>query len=125
MAGTDDDAKEAYDVGFELLDPTQARPMLGVNQWPDLPGFRSSVSAYYQSVLALSKALFGGFALGLGLAEDTFSKHVNTPATQLRLIHYPPKSDESVQGIGAHTDYEFFTVLLPTSPGLEVVNGAV
>ncbi len=27
-------------------------------------------------------------------------------------------------GIGAHTDYECFTVLLPTAPGLEVLNGA-
>ncbi|WP_286806783.1 2OG-Fe(II) oxygenase family protein, partial [Marinimicrobium sp. UBA4209] len=27
-------------------------------------------------------------------------------------------------GIGAHTDYECFTILKPTAPGLEVLNGA-
>ncbi|MDT5064276.1 MAG: hypothetical protein QOK02_431, partial [Mycobacterium sp.] len=29
-----------------------------------------------------------------------------------------------VLGIGAHTDYECFTLLKPTAPGLEVLNGA-
>jgi isopenicillin N synthase-like dioxygenase len=28
------------------------------------------------------------------------------------------------EGIGAHTDYECFTLLRPTAPGLEVLNGA-
>jgi isopenicillin N synthase-like dioxygenase len=41
------------------------------------------------------------------------------------LVHYPFNPDaEDGHGIGAHTDYECFTLLKPTAPGLEVLNGA-
>ena len=40
-------------------------------------------------------------------------------------MHYPYNPDaEDGEGIGAHTDYECFTLLKPTAPGLEVLNGA-
>ncbi len=43
----------------------------------------------------------------------------------MRLIHYPYTPDaEDKPGIGAHTDYECFTLLRSTAPGLEVLNGA-
>ena len=120
------DRKEAFDLSFDYLDETGRRPMLGPNQWPDLPGFKEDIKAYYDSVLALSECLFRGFALALGLEEDRLLCHVSTPPSQLRLIHYP--YDESpganTQGIGSHTDYECFTILLSTAPGLEVINGA-
>ena len=38
--------------------------------------------------------------------------------------HYTPAVRTDSPGIGAHTDYECFTILLPTAPGLEVLNGA-
>ncbi|HEY7886004.1 MAG TPA: 2-oxoglutarate and iron-dependent oxygenase domain-containing protein [Cellvibrionaceae bacterium] len=120
------DRKEAYDIGFDMPDPTFARPMLGPNQWPDLPGFKEDILPYYTAVLALGNTLFRGFALVLGLAEDTFTRHISRPPSQLRLIHYPfnPAMPPDTPGIGAHTDYECFTILLPTAPGLEVQNGA-
>jgi isopenicillin N synthase-like dioxygenase len=50
---------------------------------------------------------------------------VNAPPSQLRMLHYPPNPAADITvGIGAHTDYECFTILLPTKPGLEVMNGA-
>ncbi|MDM0114009.1 2-oxoglutarate and iron-dependent oxygenase domain-containing protein [Variovorax sp. J22R133] len=120
------DRKEAYDVGFDHESVEGRRPLLGPNRWPEMPGFREDVSAYYKEVLALSKLLFRGFALALGVEEDRLVRHVNQPPSQLRLIHYPfdevPKGEG--QGIGSHTDYECFTILLPTAPGLEVINGA-
>ena len=99
--------------------------MLGPNVWPDLDGFRETVNAYYESIFELGRILFRGFALALGLEEDRFVRFVNRPPSQLRLIHYPynPEAEDS-SGIGAHTDYECFTILLPTAPGLEVMNGA-
>jgi isopenicillin N synthase-like dioxygenase len=40
-------------------------------------------------------------------------------------VHYPYNPDaEDHNGIGAHTDYECFTLLKPTAPGLEILNGA-
>jgi len=119
------DKKEAYDIGFECADPDLQRPMLGRNQWPPMAGFREAVDAYYQQAMALCEKLFRGLALGLDLPEDTFTRHLNAPPNQLRLLHYPyDESAVDAQGIGAHTDYEFFTILLPTAPGLEVLNGA-
>jgi isopenicillin N synthase-like dioxygenase len=39
------------------------------------------------------------------------------------LVHYPYDINaKDSQGIGAHTDYECFTILLTTAPGLEVMN---
>ncbi|AFT71149.1 2OG-Fe(II) oxygenase superfamily [Alloalcanivorax dieselolei B5] len=120
------DKKEAYDVGFDLTREPTKWPMVGANQWPSLPGFKEDVKAYYDAALALGQHLFRGFALALGLPETTFTDQITTPPSQLRLIHYPfdPDTPADRPGIGAHTDYECFTLLLPTAPGLEVMNGA-
>jgi isopenicillin N synthase-like dioxygenase len=123
------DRKEAFDLGLELPandpDVLNGTPMLGPNPWPELPRFRDDVAAYYDAVFALGNLLFRGFALALGLREDYFSRSVTKPPSQLRLIHYPYNADAvDTVGIGAHTDYECFTILFPTAPGLEVMNGA-
>jgi isopenicillin N synthase-like dioxygenase len=120
------DLKEAYDVGFDLQDPTKFRPMLGPDRWSNFPGFKEDVKAYYDAVFALSNVLFRGFALALDLPEDSFTKLITAPPSQLRLVHYPysPNAPEDRPGIGAHTDYECFTILLATADGLEVQNGA-
>ena len=57
---------------------------------------------------------------------DALDGHFTKPPSQLRLIHYPfdPDPAADAPGIGAHTDYEVFTLLLPTAPGLEVMNSA-
>jgi len=116
------DRKEAFDVGLDA--PEGGAPMLGPNLWPDLPGFREPVAAYYAAMAGLARRMFRGFALALGLPEDHFDPHLARPPSQLRLIHYPYDPDAAdARGIGAHTDYEFFTILRSTEPGLEVMNG--
>jgi len=118
------DRKEAYDINYDLRDLSLQRPMLGPNLWPDMADFQPSVSAYYQAGIELAKVLFRGFALALGLDEEFFDDRLRRPPNQLRLIHYPYDPDaEDREGIGAHTDYECFTLLLPTADGLEVLNG--
>lgn len=117
------DHKEAYDVNYDLKDLSLKRPMLGPTQWPDLPEFKTHVKNYYDSAIGLAEQLFKGFALALDLPEDIFAKNLNHPPNQLRLIHYPfDSSAQDREGIGAHTDYECFTLLLPTADGLEVLN---
>jgi len=117
------DKKEAYDVNLDAPDAAGEAPMLGPTQWPELSGFRPAVSAYYDAVAGFARRLFRGFALALDLPEDHFDPHLARPPSQLRLIHYPydPAAHDQ-EGIGAHTDYEFFTVLQGTAPGLEVRN---
>lgn len=123
------DMKEAFDLAFELPsdDPEvlAETPLLGPNPWPDLDGFREPIAAYYEAAYQVGRALMGAFARALGLDEQQLLRHVTKPPSQLRLIHYPYNPDaEDAQGIGAHTDYECFTLLLPTAPGLEVMHGA-
>jgi len=121
------DHKEAFDIGFEAADDhpfVQAgQPLIGGNKWPDLEGFRPAVSAYYDSLFALGRRLMGGFALALGQPEGAFDPYVTCPPSKLRLIHYPvDMAAEDTPGIGAHTDYECFTLLLADQAGLEVLN---
>jgi len=128
--GQKPDRKEAFDVPVDVPadDPdviARRSPFLGPVQWPDDPVFRTNVSAYYAAVSALARQLFRGFALALEMPETWFDQYLSRPPSQLRLIHYPyaagAPADEP--GIGAHTDYECFTILFPTAPGLEVMNG--
>lgn len=121
------DHKEAFDVGFEVPanDPLVLAntPLLGPNDWPQLAGFKASVQAYYEAIFALGRRLFGGFALTLGLDENYFDSLVTRPPSKLRLIHYPyDGAAHDAPGLGAHTDYECFTILLADKPGLEVMN---
>ncbi len=120
------DLKEGYDIGPNSPSLMQRFEPSASTQWPDNESFKAAVSEYYQAMLSLSRILFNGFALALQLPEDTFTQHLTQPPSQLRLLHYfdNPNAKASDSGIGAHTDYEFFTILLPTSPGLQVVNGA-
>jgi isopenicillin N synthase-like dioxygenase len=122
------DQKESFDLCFELpAGSVDARrdPFSGANVWPALPGFREAVGGYYRAVFELGQRLLRGFALALDLQETFFDRFVSAPPSQLRMLHYPPNPAADVTvGIGAHTDYECFTILLPTKPGLEVMNGA-
>ncbi|MBM4228878.1 MAG: isopenicillin N synthase family oxygenase [Gammaproteobacteria bacterium] len=122
------DRKEAFDLSLDLPpddpDYLAGNPLLGPNQWPALPGFKEAVSRYYEAVFELGRLLMRGFALALGEDEDFFDPMITKPPSQLRLIHYPWQPDASdAPGIGAHTDYECFTLLHATAPGLEVMNG--
>ncbi|WP_447529105.1 isopenicillin N synthase family dioxygenase [Vreelandella sp. TE19] len=126
---TKPDIKEAFDIALELPedDPevVAGTPLLGPNPWPELDGFKEPVGAYYEAAYQVGRRLMEGFELTLGLEVKRLLRHVNKPPSQLRLIHYPFNPDaQDAQGIGAHTDYECFTLLLPTAPGLEVMNGA-
>ena len=119
------DKKESFDVNLDAPEAAGEAPMLGGNLWPDLDGFQPAVAAYYAAVAALARRMFRGFSLALDLAEDHFEPHLTRPPSQLRLIHYPYDPEALDQeGIGAHTDYEFFTILRGTAPGLEVRNRA-
>ncbi|WP_333585295.1 isopenicillin N synthase family dioxygenase [Phenylobacterium sp.] len=118
------DRKEAYDLNLDLPEGAGSAPMLGPNLWPEDSAFRAAASAYYAAVAELARRLFRGFALALDLPEDHFEAHRQAPPSQLRMIHYPfDPAAEDREGIGAHTDYEFFTILRGTAPGLEVLNG--
>ncbi|CAK5269843.1 unnamed protein product [Mycena citricolor] len=122
------DLHEGFDLGWE---EPGAGPMSGTNVWPSedsAPGFRNCVLSYYRAVVDLGQSLFPLFALALDLPETFFDDKTTRPAAIMRLLHYPPQKaavdqDGKIIGIGAHTDYECFTILWQdTVGGLQVQN---
>jgi isopenicillin N synthase-like dioxygenase len=118
------DRKEAFNVGLELADddPRLAHPFRGRNSWPDLPGFRDTILAYFQAVHALGIDLHRAIALDLGLPEHYFAPFLDEPLATLRMLRYPGGTPEPGQiGAGAHTDYGSITVLYSDGePGLQL-----
>ncbi len=129
--GQKPDRKEAFDVPIDVPadDPdvlAGKSPFLGPVQWPDDPAFKEHVAAYYGAVSELARRLFSGFALALDLAGDlvrSIPLEAAKPAEAHSLSLFAADAPADEPGIGAHTDYECFTILLPTAPGLEVMNG--
>lgn len=81
------------------------------------------------AAVRLGLKLFPLLALALGLPEDFFADKTTKPAAIMRILHYPPQDgpvDDRVIGIGAHTDYEIFTILYQHSDiqALQVLNSA-
>ncbi|MCB8876098.1 isopenicillin N synthase family dioxygenase [Acidisoma silvae] len=111
------DQKEAFNIGFELPadDPEvlAGKPFRGINLWPDIPGWRDQVLAYYDACMTLQLTIHRGFALDLGIAEDFFADKMDRPIATLRLLHYPAgEAQEGAEiGAGQHTDYGNVTIL--------------
>jgi isopenicillin N synthase-like dioxygenase len=66
-----------------------------------------------------------GFELSLDLKPGTFLDHVTIPTSQLRLLKYfenDAPADELNVGIAAHSDYECFTILNTSGPGLQLMS---
>jgi isopenicillin N synthase-like dioxygenase len=96
------------------------------NQWPSSPSaafFRPALYRYYFHLLAFSRQLLRIFALALDLPEDYFQPMTTFPMAAIRALHYPPQDLSSDVGIGAHTDYCWFTLVCQTDvSALEVLN---
>jgi isopenicillin N synthase-like dioxygenase len=122
----------AFDLSFDVADDDPdylaGNVMIVPNQWPDwLPGFREDVKSYFNSVMTVGNQLFRAFALALDLPEAFFVSKAQKPTSQLRLLHYPPNTlpmNQQHLGIGAHSDFECFTILNQRSAGLQVMNSA-
>jgi isopenicillin N synthase-like dioxygenase len=98
--------------------------LLGPNVWPSLTGFRETVYAYYRAVAALAETMCRAFELHLRLAPGYFRQFMQKPTSQLRLLHYLENDapcDQKDMQMGAHTDYECFTLLHQSKPGLQVL----
>jgi isopenicillin N synthase-like dioxygenase len=117
------DVKEALDFTYpvppEGVSEAVAYRMHGPNLWPDLPGFRQPIERYFDSMISLGRTLFQIIATSLELERDYFADKTDRPIAQLRLLRYPPRGAQL--GIGAHCDYECFTILSGgATAGLEI-----
>lgn len=112
------------DGQYVQLDGTRAKDL---NQWPSedsISGFYDAVKTYYGEALLLARHLCRLFALSLALPENYFDSKTTHPSANSRMMFYPagrPTADDV--GLGAHTDYQCFTILLCSSaPGLEIMS---
>ncbi len=108
------------------VEPAYLR-LLGPNQWlPEgvLPGYRATMTRWFQELGGLANRLMQVFATALELEPDHFDRMFGTERMSLtKLISYP-ETPEGQFGVNAHHDAGFLTVLAPgKTPGLEVQNG--
>lgn len=118
------DLKEAFNIGLELPaddpDLIAGRRFRAANLWPDLPGFRTTMLAYFAACHALGLALHRAFAQDLGLDPGFFDDKLDRPMAVLRLLHYPAapaRPEEGQLGAGEHTDYGCVTLLATDGVG--------
>ncbi len=121
--GQGPDMKEAFNVGFDLKpdDPEllAGKPFRALNAWPNLPGFRETLLAYYDACAGLGARIHRAFARDLGVEADYFAEKFDRPMATLRLLRYPASGERI--GAGAHTDYGNLTLLATDDVGgLEV-----
>lgn len=96
------------------------RRLEGPNQWPGaLPELRTSMLDWQDRLSAIAHRLLSALAASLGLAEDHFDEaFAETPFVNAKVVRYPGSSgDGRNQGVGAHKDYGFLTLLLQDNVG--------
>ena len=126
------DLKESFIWGYQdsLGHTNEDHPLRGKNQWPLFqPSLQNAAMEYFKSGDELARILLKGFALGLNLSEEFFTKTSSQPLSRASLVYYPsqPKEHGSNQfGVSAHTDFGVLTILCQDDVGglqIEDING--
>ncbi|GHE09970.1 isopenicillin N synthase family dioxygenase [Klenkia taihuensis] len=122
---------EAFNVGASQASyphaPGLPQPDYAENTWPDVPGFRAAVEAWFAEASRVARTLTGVFADALHLPPDFFPAMTGHSLDVLRMVNYalPPGTvelDGELTGMGEHTDYGIVTVLWADQvPGLQVL----
>lgn len=110
---------EAFDIGFT----GESNWILsGKNRYPEqIPNAANIIEGYFDFALALGRSITSHLVSHYGHHGIKAIDSTRSPASQLRLIHYLSHEPEDMQlasSMGAHTDYELFTLILQDSPGL-------
>ncbi len=120
------DLKEFYHVGRSLPEDHPLGEYMAPNSWPtEIDGFRETFEALFQALDKSGGRILRAIALHIGLKEDYFDATVEDGNSILRLIHYPPVSEEAEGAIraAAHEDINTVTLLLGAEEaGLELLS---
>lgn len=124
------DLREQFDIMKEeaIHMPSHDLPiwcqLQGPNQWPqNLPQMKSILLRWQQDLAAISVSLLKALAVALEQPETAFDATIgNSPYQHMKLIRYPnSKRHTSAQGVGAHKDPGYLTLVLQDEQsGLEV-----
>ncbi len=119
---------EAFDIGRKPLPTDLAmHPLRGPNVWPPIPSFAEVAERHFAAMQRLVSRIGCAICEYLEVPVDEFERLRTEPITQLRLIRYLAPEvvdvrDHLKPAMGAHTDYEFFTLLFETEPGIQVLD---
>lgn len=133
LTGGRSDWRDQLDVGAERPAPTVGPHdpaylwLEGPNQWPAaLPELRTVVLAWQERLAAVAHRLLRELLVSIGAPGDFFDEaFAERPHLHTKLIRYPGAAPSgSGQGVGAHKDYGFLTLLLQDGVGgLQVRSG--
>ena len=118
------DLKEFWHLGREK--PTANPVSYPANIWPrEVPHFRPVMATLFEQLENCAAELMRACAQYLQQPNDFFTTQVNEGQTILRVIHYPPISEDvtpNSQRAAPHEDINLITLLCEaTSPGLELL----
>ena len=55
--------------------------------------FKQSVYPFFEAGMKCGYDMMRAFAIGMGLAEDSFLKAIDKPIARSSIIHYPPQPE--------------------------------
>lgn len=119
------DLKEFWHIGRELAAGHRFSELMAPNIWPDQPeGFRETFVELFAAFDTAGDKLLSAIAVHLGLASDWFDHAVADGNSVLRLLHYPPVTEDAPNvRAGAHEDINLITLLLGAEEaGLELLD---
>ncbi|CAM0902311.1 unnamed protein product [Alopecurus aequalis] len=96
-----------------------------INFWPMQPAtYRKKMGKYAVEIQRLSVQLMGAIVQGLGLGPMYLQEKLTGGLQFMALNNYPQGSSQAgdTVGLAPHSDYGFITILLQSSPGLEVMH---
>lgn len=124
------DWRDQLDIGAErpVHRPQPGQPdywwLEGPNQWPKaLPELRTASLHWIERLSGVARRLLHELLASIGARPDFYDKaFAGDPHLRLKLVRYPGSApDGTGQGVGAHKDYGFLTLLLTDGvPGLQV-----
>jgi isopenicillin N synthase-like dioxygenase len=128
------DWRDQLDVALELPErpPSADLPaywgLQGPNQWPhSLPAFRTEICAWMDDVSRVARDLLRALSESLYLPAHYFDDAFTPdPHVHLKVVRYHGRTDGvDDQGVGAHKDYGFLTLVLQDDAGgLQVLDGS-
>lgn len=119
------DLKEFWHIGRELPAGHRFAAVMSPNIWPDVPeGFRDTFLELFAAFDRAGARLLSAIARYLDLAPDWFEHAVEDGNSVLRLLHYPPVTEDAPNvRAGAHEDINLITLLLGAEEaGLELLD---
>ncbi|MDT0438109.1 2-oxoglutarate and iron-dependent oxygenase domain-containing protein [Streptomyces sp. NPDC005840] len=120
------DWRDQLDIGAErpARVPGPGEPaylwLQGPNQWPAaLPGLRAAALAWIDRLSLVARRLLHELLTAIGAPADFYDPVFGADAhPHLKLVRYPGSAgDGADQGVGAHKDYGFLTLLLQDRVG--------